>query len=426
MAAFAYDAINAQGLEISGVIHAPDVSAAREQLQTRGLLPQSLAERNAAGERGARTAFKKVKPKSLQVFARQFATMIGAGVSVVQALVTLEEQTDDKYLADVIADVRSDVEGGVILSKALARHPKVFNRLFVAMVEAGESSGTLDTVLDRVAVQIEKETQIKRRVKGAMVYPAVVISFAFLVLTFMLLFIIPVFVNVFDDLNGNLPRLTQFVMHLSYAVRNYWFIIFPAIGGMIFAFFRLKRTERGRQVWDRFKLRIPMRVGDVVHKIALARFSRTLSTLVSSGVDIIKALEITGATSGNWVVEQSLADIRIARPRGRADQPAAAGGPGLPADGRPDGEDRRGDGRARRNARQGRRLLRGRGRLEHPVAHVHHRADPDDRRGDHGRDDRDRDVPADVQDAHAHQVIASESAASAGSIRVGRAEIPIE
>ena len=310
MAAFAYDAINAQGLEISGVIHAPDVSAAREQLQTRGLLPQSLAERNAAGERGAGSAFKKVKPKSLQVFARQFATMIGAGVSVVQALVTLEEQTDDKYLAEVIADVRSDVEGGVILSKALARHPKVFNRLFVAMVEAGESSGTLDTVLDRVAVQIEKETQIKRRVKGAMVYPSVVISFAFLVLTFMLLFIIPVFVNVFDSLNGNLPRLTQIVMHASYALRHYWFIIFPAIGGLIFAFFRLKRTERGRQVWDRFKLKIPMRVGDVVHKIALARFSRTLSTLVSSGVDIIKALEITGATSGNWVVEQSLADIR--------------------------------------------------------------------------------------------------------------------
>ena len=310
MAAFTYDAINAQGLEISGVIHAPDVDAARDQLQTRGLLANSVAERSASGQRGPASAFKKVKPKSLQVFARQFATMIGAGVSVVQALVTLEEQTDDKYLAEVIADVRSDVEGGVILSKALARHPKVFNRLFVAMVEAGESSGTLDTVLDRVAVQIEKETQIKRRVKGAMVYPAVVISFAFVVLTFMLLFIIPVFVSVFDTLNGDLPRLTQMVMHASYALRHYWFIIFPAIGGLIFAFFRLKRTERGRKAWDRFKLRIPMRVGDVVHKIALARFSRTLSTLVSSGVDIIKALEITGATSGNWVVEQSLADIR--------------------------------------------------------------------------------------------------------------------
>src|SRR3954468_20824535 len=310
MAAFAYDAINAQGLEMSGVIHAPDLSAAREQLQTRGLLPHSLAERTAAGERGPASAFKKVKPKALQVFARQFATMIGAGVSVVQALVTLEEQTDDKYLREVVADVRSDVEGGVILSTALARHPKVFNRLFVAMVEAGESSGTLDTVLDRVAVQIEKETQIKRRVKGAMVYPAVVITFAFLVLTFMLLFIIPVFVSVFDQLNGQLPMPTQIVMHMSNALRHWWFVIFPMIGASIFAFRRLKRTPRGRQAWDRFRLRIPMRIGDVVHKIALARFSRTLSTLISSGVDIVRALEITGATSGNWVVGRSVEEIK--------------------------------------------------------------------------------------------------------------------
>src|SRR3954449_4798672 len=137
MAAFAYDAINAQGFEISGVVHAPDVGSARDHLQTRGLLAHVLAERTAAGERGATSAFKKVKPKALQVFARQFATMIAAGVSVVAALVTLEAQTDDKYLAEVIADVRSEIEGGVILSKALARHPKIFNRLFVAMVEAG-------------------------------------------------------------------------------------------------------------------------------------------------------------------------------------------------------------------------------------------------------------------------------------------------
>src|SRR3954451_2215548 len=310
MAAFAYDAINAQGLEMSGLIHAPDVSAAREQLQMRGLLPHSLAERTAAGERGPASAFKKVKPKALQIFARQFATMIAAGVSVVQALVTLEDQTDDKYLREVIADVRSEVEGGVILSKALARHTKVFNRLFVAMVEAGESSGTLDTVLDRVAVQIEKEMQIKRRVKGAMVYPAVVITFACLVLTFMLLFIIPVFVNVFDQLDGELPKPTQIVMQMSNALRHWWFVILPAIGGLIIAFRRLKRTERGRKVWDRVKLRIPMRIGGVVHKIALARFSRTLSTLLSSGVDIVRALEITGATSGNWVVEEALTNIR--------------------------------------------------------------------------------------------------------------------
>jgi type IV pilus assembly protein PilC len=309
MAAFAYDAINAQGLELSGTIHAPDLSAAREQLQQRGLLPQSLAEQAGASE-GMRKSFKKVKPKSLQIFARQLATMIEAGVSVVAALVTLEEQTDDKYLKEVIADVRSDVESGVILSKAMGRHPKVFNRLFVSMVEAGESSGTLDSVLDRVAIQIEKETQIKRRVKGAMVYPAVVVTFASLVLVFMLLFIVPVFVSVFDTLGGQLPTPTKIVMGMSNALRHYWFIIFPAIGGTIFGLRRLKATEPGRQRWDAFKLKIPMKIGDVVQKIALARFSRTLSTLMAAGVDIISALEITGGTAGNWVLEKSLINVR--------------------------------------------------------------------------------------------------------------------
>jgi type IV pilus assembly protein PilC len=310
MAAFAYDAINSQGLEMSGVVYAPDLTTAREQLQSRGLLPQSLDERSAAGEGGAKSAFKKIKPKSLQIFARQFATMIEAGVSVVGALVTLEEQTDDKYLAEVIADVRSDVEGGVILSRALARHPKVFNRLFVAMVEAGESSGTLDVVLDRVAIQIEKETQIKRRVKSAMVYPALVMSFAVLVLMFMLLFIVPVFQNVFSQLHGSLPTPTRIIMGLSNGLRHWWFLIFPMIIGMVFGLLKLKKTERGRQVWDRMKLRIPMKIGAVVHKIALARFSRTLSTLMAAGVDIIKALEITAGTAGNWVVEKSLGEIR--------------------------------------------------------------------------------------------------------------------
>ncbi len=313
MAAFTYDAINAQGMELSGIIHAPDLGTARDQLHARGLMPKALAEKAAAGRTGASTAFKAVKPKALQIFARQFATMIAAGVSVVAALVTLEEQTDDKYLAEVIGDVRSDVEGGVILSRALARHPKVFNRLFVSMVEAGESSGTLDMVLDRIAKQIEKETQIKRRVKGAMVYPAVVITFACLVLTFMLLFIVPVFEKIFSELGGQLPKPTQIVMHASTILRHWWFVIFPMIGLGFFGFFKWKKTEHGRQIWDRFKLRIPMRVGDVVHKIALARFARTLASLMSAGVDIVRSLEITAATSGNWVVERALktAETRV-------------------------------------------------------------------------------------------------------------------
>jgi len=306
MAEFAYDAINAQGVLTSGTISAPDVSSAREQLQARGLLPSSLAERAAAGEETFGSMFKKIKPKSLQIFARQLATMIEAGVSVVAALVTLEEQTDDKYLKEVIGEVRADVESGMIFSRALARHPKVFDRLFVAMVAAGESSGTLDIVLDRVATQIEKATKLKRRVKGAMVYPIVVISFASLVLTFMLMFIVPVFQKVFDELNGQLPTPTKIIIGMSNALRGYWFIIFPTIGLIIYMIRRFKRTPEGTQMWDRFKLRVPMKIGDVVQKIALARISRTLATLVAAGVDIITALDIAAGTAGNWVLETAL------------------------------------------------------------------------------------------------------------------------
>jgi len=306
MAEFAYDAINAQGMLTSGVISASDVSSAREQLQARGLLPSSLAEKAAAGEESFGSMFKKIKPKSLQIFARQLATMIEAGVSVVAALVTLEEQTDDKYLKEVVAEVRADVESGMIFSRALGRHPKVFDRLFVAMVAAGESSGTLDIVLDRVATQIEKATKLKRRVKGAMVYPAVVISFASLVLTFMLMFIVPVFQKVFDELNGQLPTPTKIVIGMSNALRGYWFIIFPTIGLIIYLIRRFKRTPEGTQMWDRFKLRVPMKIGDVVQKIALARISRTLATLVAAGVDIITALDIAAGTAGNWVLETAL------------------------------------------------------------------------------------------------------------------------
>jgi type IV pilus assembly protein PilC len=309
MAAFTYSAVNAQGLVLTGELHAPDLAAAKEQLRSRGLLPQRLSEAKGAAT-GAGKRFKKVSAKSLQVFSRQFATLIEAGVSIVSALAILEQQTEDNVLIPVIAEVRSDVESGSILSKALARHPKVFNRLFIAMIEAGEASGTLDKVLDRVAVQIEKEAAIKRRVKGAMVYPIVVLVFALLVLTGLLLFIVPVFVNVFKQLNGQLPTLTQQVVNASNLLRNDWFIIFPALGLSVWGLMKAKKTERGRQVWDRFKLRIPMKIGDVVLKVTMARFSRTLATLIGSGVDIVRSLEITGATAGNWVVEEGVAEVR--------------------------------------------------------------------------------------------------------------------
>ena len=310
MAAYAYNAINADGLELKGEIHAPDVDAAREQLRVRGLLAQVLDELPASGEQSVRTVFKKIKPKSIQIFSRQFATMIEAGLSVVGALAILEDQTDDKHLAAVVKELRADVEGGLLLSQAMSRHPRVFSRLYIAMVEAGEAAGILDEVLDRVAYQIEKETQIKRRVKGAMIYPTMVLAFATCVLTAMLMFLVPVFVKIFADLGGDLPTLTQWVVNASNLLRSKWYIIFPAALALGFAIRKLKRTEKGRQVWDRVKLGLPMKIGGVVLKVTMARFSRTLSTLVASGVDIIKSLEITGTTSGNWVVEEALADVR--------------------------------------------------------------------------------------------------------------------
>jgi type IV pilus assembly protein PilC len=309
MAAFAYSAINAQGVVLSGEVSANDVSGAREQLRMKGLLAQSIEE--VAGESGQSFGrSKKVEAKSLQIFSRQFATMIEAGLNVVASLVILEEQTTDKALGDIIRQLRSDVEGGLLLSEAMNKHPKVFTRLYVAMVEAGEAAGILDIVLDRVAFQIEKQEAIRRRVKGAMVYPTMVLIFATLVLAGMLMFLVPIFVKIFQELGGQLPTLTQYVVTASNILKNYWFIILPSIPAAIWGFKKWKATENGRQKWDTFKLKLPMRIGDTVLKVTMARFSRTLSTLVAAGVDIIKALEITGQTSGNWVIEEALAGVR--------------------------------------------------------------------------------------------------------------------
>ncbi|HEY7198455.1 MAG TPA: type II secretion system F family protein [Gaiellaceae bacterium] len=309
MASYAYSAINAEGVELNGLIDAPDDSAARESLRVRGLLALELTKQDSGATVGS-AGPRRVKPKTLQIFSRQFATMIEAGLNVVTALVILEEQTEDKKFAAVVSEVRADVEAGLLLSQALARHPRIFSRLYIAMVEAGEAAGILDVVLDRVAIQIEKETKIKRRVKGAMMYPLMVMSFATLVLIGMLMFLVPVFVNIFSQLGGDLPTLTQYVLKASNIVRHQWYILFPSIAGVIYGFLRYKKTESGRRVWDRARMKAPASIGTTILKIGMARFSRTLSTLVGSGVDIIRALEITGTTSGNSLIEDAVADVR--------------------------------------------------------------------------------------------------------------------
>ena len=309
MTAYAYTAINAAGLELEGEIHASDPSSAREALRQRGLLALDLTE-HASATGGMSAAVKKIKPKSLQIFSRQFATMIESGLNVVTALTILEEQTEDAHLAPIIAELRADVEGGMLLSEAMSQHPRVFSRLYISMVEAGEAAGILDVVLDRVAHQIEKDTKIKRRVKGAMMYPVVVMSFAVLVLIGMLIFLVPVFVGLFEQLGGELPFLTRVVVAASDFVRNYFYIVFPALGLGVFGLRRYQKTEAGRRQWDRLRLNAPLGIGKIVLKVGMARFSRTLGSLVGAGVDIIRALEITGSTSGNTLIEDAVVDIR--------------------------------------------------------------------------------------------------------------------
>lgn len=310
MPAFAYSAINAQGVISAGELQAPDLEQAREQLRQKGLLPERLERIAEAAAAAQAPKGEKAKPKALQVFSRQFATLISAGVSIVAALVILEDQTEDDNLAVVIADVRAKVERGLLLSEAMGSHPAVFDSLYIAMVEAGEAAGVLDNVLDRVAVQLEKSQQIKRRVKGAMVYPTLVLTFATLVLIGMLMFLVPIFVDMFEQNGGELPTLTQYVVKASDIMKAYWFVILPGIAGTIYAGLRFKKTKTGRDLWDAFTLRVPMRIGITVLKVSMARVSRTLATLIASGVDIIKAIEITAHTSGNAVVEQALLQVK--------------------------------------------------------------------------------------------------------------------
>ena len=206
--------------------------------------------------------------------------------------------------------MRDDVEAGSPLSEAMAKHPAAFDRLYVSMVKAGETSGALDATLMRLATQLEKQDSLRRSIKSAMTYPILIGGFAIMVMIAMLLFIIPIFANMYNDLGGQLPTLTRVMMGISNMLKGYWFIVFPVIGLLIWALIRLKNTEQGRKVWDRFKLKLPMRIGSIIQKLAVARFSRTFATLVSSGVPILQAIDITGKTSGNTVMEEAMVDVK--------------------------------------------------------------------------------------------------------------------
>jgi type IV pilus assembly protein PilC len=249
------------------------------------------------------------------VFSRQFATMINSGLSLLRSLYILADQTENKALAAVINQVRLDVEKGSSLSAALAKHPKAFNRLYISMVRAGEIGGVLDSVLLRLADTIEKQVELRRKVKSAMTYPVVVAILVLLIVTAMLLFVIPMFEDLYRELGGKLPAPTQILINVSKLARKLWFLIIGGEIALVFGFRKWINSEEGRKRWDALKLRMPI-FGGLVRKTALARFGRTLSALVRSGVPILESLDIVAETSGNYVVASAVRDTQQAVKRG--------------------------------------------------------------------------------------------------------------
>src|SRR5215217_7138281 len=312
MAVYAYKALDKQGEVIQDKVEGSGTLAVAHELRQQGLLVIDVKEQSVA-QKDILAPFKGIKLADLVVFSRQLATMINAGLPIVRALYILSEQTESPKLNDVVVAVRKDVEAGLSLSEALENHPEVFSRLYVEMVKAGEIGGILDGVLLRVADQLEKDQDLRRKIKSAMIYPILVFVLAILAASFMLIFIVPVFAGLFQDLGGTLPLPTRVCMLLSNILTSFWgILVYAAMAAGVYLFFRWKKTETGRKAWGRIVLKIPAKIGDVVKKATLARFARTLGTLSAAGVPILQAIEITATSSGNWVVEKALLKSRDA------------------------------------------------------------------------------------------------------------------
>jgi type IV pilus assembly protein PilC len=321
---FEFRAMDLAGATSSGELEGESKAAVGEQLRQRGLIVLDVSEKSSPVN--VEDFFKKwqgIDRRELAVFSRQFATLVASGMPMLRTLQTLEEQTQDDQIREAIAGVRADVEAGSTLEQAMTRYPKVFDRLFRAMVRSGEQSGRLDEVLDRIAFQVEKQDSLRRQVKSAMMYPTLVFGFAVVVLVAIVAFVIPVFAGIFEELaeenseaSSSLPLPTQICVSASELLTGSWYILIPALVLIVVGIVKGKQTERGHEIWDRAKLRIPMKIGDVIQKVALARWSRTFAGSVSAGVPMLQAIQLTGETSGNIVVERAMEDVYASVKRG--------------------------------------------------------------------------------------------------------------
>ncbi len=309
MITFSYQARDAAGRIVTGTQDALNEDNAVTSLMSRGLMVLSLQRKSVASRR--RKKVWTVKETDLVLFTRQLSTMIDAGISLVQALTALYEQCDKKRqrnLRYVISDITARVQGGETFHESIAKHPRVFNRLFTSMVKAGEHGGLLAEILDRLAGFLEDSARLRKKVKSAMTYPVVVISIAFAITTFLIVRVVPIFGEIFKDFGAKLPAPTQFLIDLSDFVRGEWYFLILGIGGTIFGLRAFLRSQRGKQLTDKWKLKLPV-FGPLVHKICMSRFSRTFAQLIRSGVPILEVLDIVGGTSGNHVIETSIKSV---------------------------------------------------------------------------------------------------------------------
>jgi type IV pilus assembly protein PilC len=317
LSTFAFRAVDVAGVPSRGEVDAESKAQVSEQLRERGLIVLDVSEKSEALRlESFLDRFRGIKTRDLSVFARQFSTLVASGMPMLRSLYTLEDQTEDERLKDAIAGVRNDVEAGSSLADAMERRPQIFDTLFRAMVRSGESSGRLDDALERVAFQLEKMDALKRQVRSAMMYPAFIFTAAILIMLAVVIFIVPVFANAFKEAvadqpgaSADLPTMTQITIGISNFVKDFWFIWLPGTIGGFIAFFQWKKTDTGRAQWDRLKLRLPFHIGDIVRKVAVARWSRTFAGAVGSGVPLLQSIKLVGQTSGNAVVEQSMDDV---------------------------------------------------------------------------------------------------------------------
>lgn len=314
MPTYIYEVKDAGGNLKKGSVEAPNLKVAQQTLQDSSYVILKLTERTSAASAdvfGFFAKFRKVNEQALTVFSRQFATMINAGLAMVRCLDILAEQTEDKKLQETLITVRKDVEGGSTLSNALGKHPAVFSTLYVSMVKAGEMGGVLDEVLERLANFMEKDYSLKKKVAAALTYPVVILVMAMLIVIFLVTYILPTFVTLFESMNLKLPLPTLILITITKAARNpiYLGVFLAAVVFLVIFVSRYVKTEVGKRQYDLLRLSVPV-FGMLNKKVAISRFCRTLGTLLSSGVPIMQALEIVGRASGNEIISMTVNKVR--------------------------------------------------------------------------------------------------------------------